>query len=255
MALPIANLGYMPNMNAPSGGGTRVVGPSAWEQLAMQVAAGVLTQGVGNAMSKDYTQQAQAEGLAVDPKAEQATFLKKLLQGPTTDQKQLSQLRGEKATADQVKIRETGDDSRAKLAKQTQYDIALANQANAKDIAGMKLTSEERRALAKLSSDQAIAEGRNTTALTVTDKKEAGDTARNTATNINKTTNAGIMAGSAVNQAKVLEAIQKLLMQGKTSTILNPNDPNAATGGVDPAVMEAIQKLLAGQQGVTPTAP
>jgi hypothetical protein len=214
----------------------------------------MLAKGVDNATSKDYTGQAQNEGLAVDPKAQQATFLKKLLEGTTTDQKQLGQLRNEKSSMEQVKTREAGDDTRAKLAKQTQYDIALANQANAKDIAGLKLTSEERRALAKLSSDQAIAEGKNTTALTITDKKEAGDTARNTATNANKTTNSQIMAGSAVNQAKTLEAIQKLLMQGKTGMILNPNDPNAATGGVDPAVMEAIQKILASQQGAT-TAP
>lgn len=248
MALPVANLGYMPNMNAPSGGGTRTVGPNAWEQLAMQVAAGMLTKGVDNAMSKDYTKQAQQEGLAVDPKAEQASFLKKILQGPTTDQKQLGQLRGEKSAADAVKTREAGDDRRSSAA------ISAADKRSASEMEARKLLTEmginSDQFLAKLGHQGKENQGNLDRAaqLNALEYTQAQQNTRNDADNAGGLARANVMAGSAVNQAKVLEAVQKLLQQGQTSNMLNPNNPNATTGGVDPAVLDAIQKLLTSQQ-------
>lgn len=100
MALPVANLGYMPGMNPPSSGG-RYQQRNVWQDLAAQALGAVIAKGIDNSMSRDYTSQAQAEGLPVQGEPE--PWWKKVVMGPRTDEKQLGAMRGESsATTRQV---------------------------------------------------------------------------------------------------------------------------------------------------------
>lgn len=113
MSLPIANLGYMPNMSTPSGGG-HYVKPNPWQDLALSVLSSVAQQGVKNELSPDYTEQAQREGLQVDPNAAKATFIQRFLQGPTTSQDQLGQLRQQSNQQQLEGTRQVGETKRSK---------------------------------------------------------------------------------------------------------------------------------------------
>jgi hypothetical protein len=63
MALPIAQLGYAPNMNLTVGSSrTRTTSP--WTQLAVQMLGSVGGDLASNALSRDYTAQAEQEGLS-----------------------------------------------------------------------------------------------------------------------------------------------------------------------------------------------
>lgn len=96
MALPVAQLGYMANLGSPGRGPTTVI-DDPWQQLAVQALGAAITKGIGNSFEKDYTTQAQNEGLAVDPTAKAAAWYKKPFTGATTDESQLQNLRGERA--------------------------------------------------------------------------------------------------------------------------------------------------------------
>ena len=116
MSLPIAQLGYMPGINAPSHvpNGPQVRNP--WEDLAMQVLASVAGQAVGNVMQRDYATQATAEspeqitaGPMTDPSTGQtfggqtplgpqnAGFISKMFQGPTMGAQQYGQVQQRQA--------------------------------------------------------------------------------------------------------------------------------------------------------------
>lgn len=116
MALPVAQLGYMPNINTPSGGG-HYTKPNPWRDLAIQAIADAASSGVKNEMSPDYTQQAQAEGLPVDPNAQKASFIQQFLHGPTTSQAQLEQLRGNASTQQVASMQEAAALNRQKNAQ------------------------------------------------------------------------------------------------------------------------------------------
>lgn len=99
MALPIAQLGYLPNMSTPSMHSRQVV-QDPWQQLAIGILSAAAQKGVGNAMSNDYTSQAQNEGLPVDPAATDKPWYSRMLSGPTTGEGQLEALRGNKSRGD-----------------------------------------------------------------------------------------------------------------------------------------------------------
>ena len=86
----------MPNLGSPGRGPTTII-QDPWSDLATQALAAVVQQGISNSFQKDYTTQAQNEGLAVDPEAKAAAWYKKPFTGATTDKAQIQQLRGEKA--------------------------------------------------------------------------------------------------------------------------------------------------------------
>lgn len=123
MALPIAQLGYMPNINAPSHVPTYQV-KNPWEELAMQVLGQVVGNAAGNLMSRDYATQATAEnpeqisaGPFMSPEtgevvgstastplgSQNAGFISKMFQGPQMNAQQYGQVQ---ANREQVAGRE-----------------------------------------------------------------------------------------------------------------------------------------------------
>ena len=96
MGLPSAQLGSLPSMNLPTSIPTIGVqkSPKIWQQALMQIltqtAGNVVQQGIGNAMSRDYSE---------DP----ATGWQKLLSGPKVDKAQNMQNKSLAATASEGK--------------------------------------------------------------------------------------------------------------------------------------------------------
>lgn len=113
MALPVAQLGYLPNMNTPTARNDYLV-EDPWQKLAMQALGAVVTSGVGNVLEKDFTQIAQNEGLPIDAGAEAAPWYKKIFTGATTDQEQLGQLRQQQGTMNVAAMTQNREDARAK---------------------------------------------------------------------------------------------------------------------------------------------
>jgi hypothetical protein len=95
MALPVAQLGYMPNINLPNSinKSTRK-DPKIWEQALAAflsgAAGGAGQQLVGNALSRDFTDQAVKEGI-VGPEVEKPTFWEKVGSGPAVNRQQLTE--------------------------------------------------------------------------------------------------------------------------------------------------------------------
>jgi len=244
MALPVANLGYMPNLSTPSSPGVHMKGPNAWEQLAQAVAQGLLTQGVQNLTSRDYTTQAQAERLAVDPAAKQASFLDRLLQGPTTSKDQISELRREKAATKRTGMAEGGATYRTERTLksnegQSDLDRLFKSTSQDKDI----LSREElartniRAQQGEGNLDRLSREGMQRDALTNALQRERMG-------NETSTTNAGIMAGGLANQAKMGTLYNQLQNSAEFRKFMNPNDP------ARPITAEEIQAFISRfQQG------
>ncbi len=129
MALPIAQLGYLPSMGTPSHG-TDVLPKrrSPWSQLAESALSSVLSSvasnAVNNGMSRDYASEATASdpeqvtaGQAISPETGQpvagstpqvlgpqnASFLSRVLQGPEMDKKQYAEVQHDRSqSADQI---------------------------------------------------------------------------------------------------------------------------------------------------------
>jgi hypothetical protein len=122
MSLPIAQLGYVPNAHVPNRSHYNVTNP--WQDLATQVLAAALGQGVKNVMSRDYNAEADAtdpnsttgtgslnyispatglstgEGaMAPQPAAKNAPWWEKIVSGPRMDERMYSQIRDERAKA------------------------------------------------------------------------------------------------------------------------------------------------------------
>lgn len=112
MALQQAQLGYMPTLSTPSGGGRYVKPRSPWEDLAVAIASQVAAQGVSNVMQGDYTSEAQAEGLPIDATMEETPWWKKAVVGPQTSRGQVDALRGQKNQANIAAMGEAGADRR-----------------------------------------------------------------------------------------------------------------------------------------------
>lgn len=199
MALPVAQLGSMPSLNTPSGGGHYEV-RNPWEDLAMQVLAGAVTQGVGNLMSRDYTQQAQQEGLPIDATAEAAPWWKKALMGPTTDSKQFGQLRGEQAQTQRAALSESSADKRSAAQLAATREEGEATRRNQRELQGAAHVAEAARQFAGFgherglqnerlnfgtasqqagfAHDLAMQEARNTAAMQELDKRIAAEEAQ-----------------------------------------------------------------------------
>lgn len=127
MALPVANLGYMPNLGAPGRGPTTVI-EDPWTQLAQQVLTAAVQQGISNSFEKDYTKQAQNEGLAVDPAAKAAKWYQKPFTGATTDKSQLKELRSEQGQLTRSAMAEQGATGRAAMSEKGQEKRQVSGQ-------------------------------------------------------------------------------------------------------------------------------
>lgn len=243
MALPIAQLGYMPNLSTPSGGGNYQK-RNAWQDLAMTILAGVAENGLKNTFAGDNTTTAQTEGLLQDPKAKDAGFLEKFLKGPTTSDAQLAQLRQQRSTGDIAAGAQYGETSRTKkqIASTDANSQALRNLQEV--MQSRQLTSEEARTLAGNTNAASIAAGRNFTDLSGIDKQVAGALEREKLGNATSTTNTRIMADSPYNLGRSLSQVGALQSQGRMANMIDPSNPNAATGGLDPQVAAAVAELL-----------
>lgn len=225
MALPIANLGYMPNLNTPSSPGVHMKGPNAWEQLATAVAQNLLSQGVQNATSRDYTTQAQQEGLAVDPQAKQASFLQKLLQGPTTGKEQFGQLRQEQSAQNIASTREQGETKRTRESIAANKENTLAQIGAQKEMQGKQLTSEEKRALDNIRSNENIAGNDRTSRERMNMDSNSTAITREKMGNEASTKNATIMANGMSGQAHIGDLYNKLQNSAQLQQFLHPDNP------------------------------
>lgn len=108
MPLPVAQLGYMPNVHSPS---ARPAIPvrNPWQDLAMQVLGAVAQQGTQNLMSRDYATEAAQDTRAATPYTEQpvtgpenAPWYQKMLQGPQMGERQYAQEKATRATASEA---------------------------------------------------------------------------------------------------------------------------------------------------------
>lgn len=119
MALPIAQLGYMPNVSAPSAR-PRYEVRNPWEDLAMGILTNVASGAIGNLMQRDYATQATTEvphasvGQPISPETGQpvgpamapepigptnAPWWSKMLQGPQMGAGQYGQVLSQRAQA------------------------------------------------------------------------------------------------------------------------------------------------------------
>lgn len=163
MALPVANLGYMPNLGSPGRGPTTVI-DDPWQQLAMQVLGQVVSKGVNNAFEQDYTKQAQNEGLAIDPTAEATKWYKKPFTGARTDEGQLGKLRGEHEATGRSNATLAQSGKEAKLGRQTQVAEGQANRQNQLDLQGKAQIFQGAEGAATRANQFAINESDNTAA-------------------------------------------------------------------------------------------
>lgn len=135
MALPIAQLGYMPSINAPSHVPTYSKGPSMWEQLAAGILTNLATQVVGNMLEKDYTNAARQEGLVPNGEGQgpqAAPWWKKALTGPTMDRMQYKEAADAMRQRDQTRAAqrftaEEGEKTRQHLTNLEQLRILNEN--------------------------------------------------------------------------------------------------------------------------------
>lgn len=155
MALPIANLGYMPNISTPSGGG-HYVKPNPWLDLVTAALGQVVQSGVKNEFSTDYTDQAQKEGLAVDPEAKKAGFIQKFLGGPTTSEAQLGQLRSQQSSQQLEGTRQVGETARTKATLGTTKEEGKATRETQQVLQNRQLSSQEAQGGAQRANEQLI---------------------------------------------------------------------------------------------------
>ena len=154
----------MPNLATPSGGG-HYVKPNPWQDLAIAALSSVVQNGVKNELSPDYTEQAQNEGLAVDPEAKKAGFIQKFLQGPTTDQSQLSQLRGQRAQMGLEGARQQGETKRQQSSQDFTSGENTKSRGQQELLQGRQLSSEEARTKAELAARSSEGSARDTAAM------------------------------------------------------------------------------------------
>jgi hypothetical protein len=164
MALPVAQLGYMPNLGSPGRGPTTVI-DDPWQQLAMQVLGAVVQKGVGNAFEQDYTKQAQNEGLAIDPTAKAAAWYKKPFTGARTDEEQLAKLRGEKQATNRSNAALATSRQEGKADRAARASEGKANRENATGIAQMDNLTRGNIASAQLTAGAAGDEANRTAAM------------------------------------------------------------------------------------------
>lgn len=134
MALPVAQLGYLPNVSPQSAPVIQKRNP--WAELGMAVLQAAAQQGVSNAMSRDYASQSTAEapekvavGPAISPETgkpvsnaaptvlgpQDAPWWSKILSGPTMGAQQYGQITAQRAAA---------SEGRASREHQTQENTA-----------------------------------------------------------------------------------------------------------------------------------
>lgn len=221
MALPVANLGYMPNMSTPSGGGHYQV-DNPWQQLAIQALAQVVSKGVGNAMSPEFTSQAQHEGLPVDPAATDAPWWKKALTGPTTSREDIERLRTNQNTQNIAVQGEKGATKRSEEQIAATKSEGAATRGLQRDLEIKRSVDETNRLMAQLANQSSIAAGSNLTSLQGIDKQLAGAQTREEMGNKTAIDVAGI---HETDRAQLLKVIQDLIGRNATMRASGMNMP------------------------------
>lgn len=259
MPLQVASLpGFAPNFN-PGGGPTTVKGPNPFEQVAIQALSTIIAQGIGNTFQQDYTKQAQAEGLAVDPEAKQAGFIRKFLGGATTDKTQLGELRGQKRQADMASAAEAAANKRHQSTIDANRILSIEGGARdelrqaAEHKNRVQMLADQLRANGNIAAADNltrlyIADQGNKTTLTAAERGEAGATNRSKANNETAITVANINAESPARLAGLFGAMQKGASAQDFSRMLNPDAPAAPSQLDQLAALNAwLQKIQAEQ--------
>lgn len=240
MALPVAQLGYMPNLGSPGRGPTTVV-EDPWSQLAMQVLGAVVQKGIGNAFEQDYTSQAQREGLPVDPAAKDNPWYKRILTGARTDEGQLNQLRGEFEQGKRAKTAEKGQTIRhgETLAKTTSE--GALNREQTADL--FKLKEYNDSLAADVLTKERMANNAADNLARITDRNLQTQAAQSREDAGNKTAIdvANINAGSPQNIARMVQAYQALMSGGRTDALISGTTPPTT---VSPETLAAIEVFM-----------
>ena len=142
MPAPIAQLGYMPNLNAPTVAGQPRQNP--WMALAQNVLAAAAEGAVKNELSADVTDQAKAQGLGPQD-AEKAGFWSKMVNGPTTSREQLDRYQTEAGatTRNAADIGARLSEGKANRAL-TQQDLDIRKAAQAADVSNADRTFKQK---------------------------------------------------------------------------------------------------------------
>ena len=164
MALPVAQLGYMPNLGAPGRGPTTVI-DDPWQQLAVQALSAALTKGISNSFEQDYTQQAQNEGLPIDPTAKAAAWYKKPFTGARTDEEQLNRLRGEAAATSRTVLSDKAATKRHDESIKATREEGAATRANQVDMRKIDQLFASTEGQANRTNQVAMNEADNTAAI------------------------------------------------------------------------------------------
>lgn len=122
MAIPVAQLGYMPNLNLPTRLPDKVENPSIWEQalasLVVNAAGQAGGQLVGNVLSRDYTEAAQAMG--TEGLEEAPGFWRRVVGGPQVSRDDLTRLRAEDASNQRFAV-ETGQREADRMSQEDRF--------------------------------------------------------------------------------------------------------------------------------------
>jgi hypothetical protein len=128
--LPVAQLGYMPNLNAPSHVPTYQVGPNFWERLGADVLSTVLQQGIGNLMTRDYASRASTEGLVPNEGGtggpQNDPWYKRMLTGPAMSERQYLAAKQDMSEQDRMRQQQTFTKSENEANRKAEQDIANA---------------------------------------------------------------------------------------------------------------------------------
>ncbi len=137
MALPIAQLGYMPSINAPSHGGRTIV-EDPWAKMAQMVLGQVASQAVGNLMSQDYANQAKTEGIVPNggpagDTPDNQPWYKKMLTGPAMNERQYSAAQNRMSERDMQRGQQKFTREEGQKTRDQQFNIEA--QRNMRDMA------------------------------------------------------------------------------------------------------------------------
>ncbi len=137
MALPIAQLGYMPSINAPSHGGRTIV-EDPWAKMAQMVLGQVASQAVGNLMSQDYANQAKTEGIVPNGgpagnTPDNQPWYKKMLTGPAMNERQYSAAQNRMSERDMQRGQQKFAANEGQKTRDQQFNIEA--QRNMRDMA------------------------------------------------------------------------------------------------------------------------
>lgn len=173
MPLPIAQLGYMPNINAPAQRQRQVV-QDPWAALAAQVLAAAATNATWNLMSHDFASQATAEnpeqiraGAPISPETGQpvssaaptplgpqnAPWYSRMLQGPQMGEKQYAQVQAQRSQEKLQGQQQAFTQNENVMNRNSDLERAAMAHGSAETIAGGQRTADREQLAQKYAQD------------------------------------------------------------------------------------------------------